>query len=127
MNIFIIKLITIYLYITQIDIGDLDFQYFQSHAREKEKSSVCPSPLLVCFTRGQQSMSKDLIINFRIAVESDGATSGLQKGITFSLKLDKLTSTSNTRSFIATYYKLSNRLCFISINVYTLKYIHTSP
>ena len=78
----------------QVDISDLD--HFQSHANERKESSIYPSPLLVCFTRGQQS----LIVNFRITVESDGAASGLQKGITFSLKFDKLTSAGNAQSFI---------------------------
>ena len=53
--------------------------------------SVHPSQLVVCFHR----QHKDLIINFRIDMESDGATSGLNKGCKLSMKLDKLISASN--------------------------------
>jgi len=73
---------------------------FWSHDRGKEEhSKVCLPQLAVLFNRGQQSMRKDLTINFKIDVESDGATPGLQKGHRFSLKLDKMTVESNAYLF----------------------------
>ena len=78
-----------YLYIPQVDIGDLGFQYFQLHIGDftkRERSSASLPQFTVSFSRGHQSMFKDFSIDFRIDLESDGAT-GLQKCFKYSIRI----------------------------------------
>ena len=87
----------------QVDIGDLDFQYFHSYFKdsiEGEKSTVCLPRLPVSLTREHHSMCKELTIDFNIDMESDGTTEP-QKCFRFPMKLNKLISTGNTKSHLS--------------------------
>ena len=78
-----------YLFIPQVNIGDLGFQYFQLHVRDftkREKLNASLPQFNVSFNRGHQSMFKDFSIDFRVEVESDGDV-GLQKCFKYSMKI----------------------------------------
>ena len=84
-----------------------DLAFWSHDRRKEERSNVCLPQLAVYFNRGQESMRKDITINFKIDVESDGATPGLQKGYRFSLKLDKLILKSNAYPFFSCTFSIS--------------------